>query len=207
MALVKCPECGREKVSDSAIACPDCGFGIKEYFNSTNNQSAANLLQIDNTKYSLVVAGFCDTDTAAYAGISEIMGMDISYDEAMDIFSNCPYILSQYDLKSEAVHLAKQFERWGIEVYVICPDGTRETFGLEGLSRKHVISNTNTNKTEELIVDNTLKGLSFLIPIVGLIIYCINVSKSPKGAKECLKYAIAGILGELTVIFLCSQRL
>lgn len=32
MALVKCPECGREKVSDSAEACPDCGYGIKAHF-------------------------------------------------------------------------------------------------------------------------------------------------------------------------------
>ena len=32
MALISCPECGREKVSDNAAACPDCGFGIKEYF-------------------------------------------------------------------------------------------------------------------------------------------------------------------------------
>ena len=32
MALVKCPECGREKVSDSAEMCPDCGYGIKAYY-------------------------------------------------------------------------------------------------------------------------------------------------------------------------------
>lgn len=32
MALVKCPECGREKVSDSAVSCPDCGYRIKEHF-------------------------------------------------------------------------------------------------------------------------------------------------------------------------------
>ncbi len=32
MALVKCPECGREKVSDSAVSCPSCGFGVREYF-------------------------------------------------------------------------------------------------------------------------------------------------------------------------------
>lgn len=32
MALVKCPECGREKVSDSAESCPDCGYGIKAHF-------------------------------------------------------------------------------------------------------------------------------------------------------------------------------
>ena len=32
MALVRCPECGREKVSDSAEACPDCGYSIKAHF-------------------------------------------------------------------------------------------------------------------------------------------------------------------------------
>ena len=32
MALVKCPECGRENVSDSAEACPDCGYGLKAHF-------------------------------------------------------------------------------------------------------------------------------------------------------------------------------
>lgn len=32
MALVKCPECGKENVSDRAEACPECGFGVKAYF-------------------------------------------------------------------------------------------------------------------------------------------------------------------------------
>ena len=32
MALIKCPECGKENVSDSAEMCPSCGFGIKAYF-------------------------------------------------------------------------------------------------------------------------------------------------------------------------------
>ena len=32
MALIKCPECGRENVSDSAESCPECGYGIKAYF-------------------------------------------------------------------------------------------------------------------------------------------------------------------------------
>ena len=38
MALVKCPECGREKVSDTAVACPDCGFGVKAYFDKIKQQ-------------------------------------------------------------------------------------------------------------------------------------------------------------------------
>ena len=32
MALIKCPECGRENVSDNAEMCPNCGFGIKTHF-------------------------------------------------------------------------------------------------------------------------------------------------------------------------------
>lgn len=34
MALVKCPECGRENVSDSAASCPECGYAIKEHFDA-----------------------------------------------------------------------------------------------------------------------------------------------------------------------------
>lgn len=32
MALVDCPECGRENVSDTAEQCPQCGYAIKNYF-------------------------------------------------------------------------------------------------------------------------------------------------------------------------------
>ena len=32
MALVKCPECGKENVSDTAESCPECGYAIKEHF-------------------------------------------------------------------------------------------------------------------------------------------------------------------------------
>lgn len=29
MALINCPECGQEGISDSAVACPNCGFDIR----------------------------------------------------------------------------------------------------------------------------------------------------------------------------------
>lgn len=31
MALIKCPECGKENVSDTAAACPNCGYDIRKY--------------------------------------------------------------------------------------------------------------------------------------------------------------------------------
>lgn len=38
MALIKCPECGREKVSDTAEACPDCGYGIRAHFEKVRQE-------------------------------------------------------------------------------------------------------------------------------------------------------------------------
>lgn len=45
MALIKCPECGKEKVSDSAIACPECGYNIKAHFEKIkkNNEKQLSL--------------------------------------------------------------------------------------------------------------------------------------------------------------------
>ena len=38
MALIKCPECGRENVSDTAEACPVCGYGIKTHFDKIKQE-------------------------------------------------------------------------------------------------------------------------------------------------------------------------
>lgn len=32
MALINCPECGKENVSDQAAQCPNCGYDIKKHF-------------------------------------------------------------------------------------------------------------------------------------------------------------------------------
>jgi hypothetical protein len=40
MALIKCPECGRENVSDTAESCPSCGFGIHEYFEKLEEEKS-----------------------------------------------------------------------------------------------------------------------------------------------------------------------
>lgn len=43
MALIKCPECGREKVSDTAEACPDCGYGIRAHFEKVRQAEEQNI--------------------------------------------------------------------------------------------------------------------------------------------------------------------
>lgn len=42
MALVKCPECGRENVSDTAKACPECGFNISKHYGTEISLTSKN---------------------------------------------------------------------------------------------------------------------------------------------------------------------
>lgn len=44
MALMNCPECGKENVSDSARLCPDCGFGISAHIREADSKERAKEL-------------------------------------------------------------------------------------------------------------------------------------------------------------------
>lgn len=45
MSLITCPECGRENVSDSAIACPNCGYNIKEHYEKIKLEEQEHIKQ------------------------------------------------------------------------------------------------------------------------------------------------------------------
>lgn len=47
MALIKCPECGKERVSDLAEMCPECGFPIKSYYKSKKTSETEKPNDID----------------------------------------------------------------------------------------------------------------------------------------------------------------
>lgn len=51
MALVKCPECGREGVSSSAESCPNCGFNLREHFLNKNEEMNSELISELSKKY------------------------------------------------------------------------------------------------------------------------------------------------------------
>ena len=53
MALVKCPECGREKVSDNAEACPDCGYAIKAYYDKVKQEEEEKRLAEEREKQKI----------------------------------------------------------------------------------------------------------------------------------------------------------
>lgn len=41
MALINCPECGREGISSSAVACPNCGFDIRGWQKKLEDEKLA----------------------------------------------------------------------------------------------------------------------------------------------------------------------
>ncbi len=41
MALITCPECGRERVSDTTTSCPGCGYNIAEHFKRLQEEEQA----------------------------------------------------------------------------------------------------------------------------------------------------------------------
>lgn len=49
MALVKCPECGKE-VSDTANACPNCGYGVKVHFDKIKWQKDREKINLQTQK-------------------------------------------------------------------------------------------------------------------------------------------------------------
>ena len=54
MALIKCPECGKENVSDSAEKCPECGYPIKKYLSkqkkTIEKRDSVNKIQRDKSE-------------------------------------------------------------------------------------------------------------------------------------------------------------
>lgn len=50
MALIKCPECGKENVSDSAEMCPDCGYGIKAHFEKIKREERIKQFEEEQRK-------------------------------------------------------------------------------------------------------------------------------------------------------------
>lgn len=52
MALINCPECGRNNVSDSAGACPGCGFDLKSYSEKIKAEARRQRLEEDRAVHA-----------------------------------------------------------------------------------------------------------------------------------------------------------
>lgn len=55
MALINCPECGKQNISDTALACPQCGFAIREHTESSQREQTKRL-KFEATKQKAAIA-------------------------------------------------------------------------------------------------------------------------------------------------------
>ena len=53
MALVKCPECGRENVSSTAKSCPGCGYNIKAYYEAEQQKEVVSTTAAPTNKINV----------------------------------------------------------------------------------------------------------------------------------------------------------
>ncbi len=70
MALIRCPECGRE-ISDRAYACPGCGFPVRDY------------LESDDLKEEYGFSEYVDLDESSYDS-DEYSDEEIGEDESSE---------------------------------------------------------------------------------------------------------------------------
>ena len=58
MALIKCPECGRDNVSNTAEMCPNCGYGIRLHFEKLEQEKHQAELRKKEEQNNIVVCSF-----------------------------------------------------------------------------------------------------------------------------------------------------
>lgn len=94
MSLVTCPECGKENISDSARACPSCGYNLHDHFEKIKFQKIAEENKkraADNRKKQL---DFIETNrTAITIGACAVI--------ALIIFIVCIFSYSKANKKYE----------------------------------------------------------------------------------------------------------
>lgn len=115
MALIKCPECGRENVSDSAESCPNCGYGIKAHFKKS--KEAIFVLLLDPLDYN---------KSANSMGISHMIFSDGIEDGAKGKLN----YKEDYDYWVEGKHLFTQQRGYKETQYIIDGDCLINSYGI-----------------------------------------------------------------------------
>ena len=119
MALIKCPECGKE-ISDKAKACIHCGYPL-DYLETTSEQP---VVPKDNALYNVILVDTKNVVKAisAYQGLSGSKLID-----AKERIMKRPCIIARNVSRSEADSIKNQFEALGdTTVAIESTDGKSE---------------------------------------------------------------------------------
>ena len=98
MAIINCPECGKE-ISDKAEKCIHCGFPLFKW-------------------YKITLTGYNKPETFASEGLKQVLHLNYDYDILSNILSNCPYEIGKFNSEKEALECAQQLKKWDLNFYV-----------------------------------------------------------------------------------------
>lgn len=143
MALIKCPECGKE-ISDKSKSCIHCGYPLNDAHISKPKQYCIVLLSFDKGKKLSMYAVLHRIDASmtpkdvdrVYDALPYVLKTNISYDEALDFKRDFYLIGADAEIKEmngESVSL-EDIRRTPLKTF--CPKckSTQVTTGARGFS-------------------------------------------------------------------------
>ncbi len=168
MALIKCPECGRE-VSDKAICCVHCGCPIdikNEPISETKIEIESETIEIKES-YSIELLDYKKERNEVISILKNFY--EIGFYDAMDKIGSLPCIIGNNMSKDKAIDLAQKLTNCEV-IYKVYNNGTEIDFGLEKQTVYRDWSDTSTNKNEDKSEDKNEKNsgclTGCLIPLV-----------------------------------------
>lgn len=136
MALIKCPECGRE-ISDKAVSCPGCGFPLELLNQSSKNKIPSIKKQevIKENNYTLELIDYTNQKIQIAKALKRFLNMKDG--EALELVSQTPCFLFEDAEQQKINPLLEKLDSLPIEYKLYC----------NGEIKKHKVK-TEINKPE-----------------------------------------------------------
>jgi ribosomal protein L7/L12 len=145
MALIKCPECGKE-ISDKASACIHCGFPL-------------NNIDQDHTLYNAILETTGPNRAKLNVALRNIRTLSLV--EAKNMIDSAPCVIKENISLSEAQQIRKDFADIMAGVKIVAVDGSSS---IESPYDKNVIYCPRCGSTQ---ITTGQRGYSFLTGFLG----------------------------------------
>lgn len=229
MALIKCPECGKENVSDTALACPNCGYAIKKHFNrSTYEQKRLEAYQKAEQKKIAAKQKRIETEKKALNSVP--MPEKPIFSRGFIIYSSIVIALIILPILSNLTHL--RYHDIGSVIFtqlilLLIVVGLPSIYYYRKYKTKldeYNLAQTDLISYQRMILERQRtdseyeteksylfhKIVSFLIPLVGLILGAILLSKDNddtcEEGKMCIILSIISSIIATFIIYVTIKR-
>lgn len=161
MALIKCPECGKE-ISDKAPACIHCGYPLRELKSESTPVSPAAQIEPQpvSTMKQVVIASKSNSVTnklSVIRVVREITGMDLA-DAKNLVEQDAPYVVVKDNLtQTQAENIVKKFEEIGETAEILSSGVKVMKYQNSTLTIDNHNTNSIANNTASAPIANTVK--------------------------------------------------